>query len=134
MRLSQELECEPKGEPEGKSNLLIDLHPNPQTYHVLSQVDLQVFELVKKIPSLLIFSAGTIDNSDWSCWSSWTTCTVTCGGPGKRSRERTCVPGIANIGSQDVSCPGTGLELDNSCGYLPCPEPHCPDGYQYSNE
>ena len=49
-------------------------------------------------------------------------------------RERICTAGTANIGSQDVTCTGTGLELEETCGGLKCPEPHCPDGYQYSSK
>ena len=49
-------------------------------------------------------------------------------------RERICTPGTANVGSQDVTCAGTGLELEETCGSLKCPEPHCPDGYQYSSK
>ena len=82
----------------------------------------------------ICFVAGEVETPSWSCWSEWSTCTVTCGGPGKRSRERICRAGTADIGSQDVACTGTGIELDESCGSLDCPDPHCPDGYQYSSK
>ena len=60
---------------------------------------------------------------------------MTCGGSGHRHRKRSCIPGTANAGSQDVSCPGNSFESDETCGSgLPCPDPHCPDGYQYSKE
>ena len=81
------------------------------------------------------FSAGELENSEWSCWTEWSSCTSTCGGPGSRQRSRGCMPGNSNIGSQDVNCTGKNFELDETCGSsLLCPEPHCPYGYQYSKE
>ena len=60
---------------------------------------------------------------------------MTCGGSGHRQRKRSCIPGTANPGSQDVTCLGNSFERDETCGSdLPCPDPHCPDGYQYSKE
>ena len=60
---------------------------------------------------------------------------MTCGGSGHRHRKRSCIPGTANAGSQDVTCAGNSFERDETCGSdLPCPDPHCPDGYQYSKE
>ena len=60
---------------------------------------------------------------------------MTCGGSGLRQRKRSCIPGTANPGSQDVTCLGNSFERDETCGSdLPCPDPHCPDGYQYSKE
>ena len=84
---------------------------------------------------IILLLAGTVDNAEWSCWTEWSPCTLTCGGSGHRQRKRSCIPGTANAGSQDVTCLGNNFERDKTCGSsLPCPDAHCPDGYQYSKE
>ena len=69
----------------------------------------------------------------WSCWSEWSTCSVSCGGSGKRHRHRVCVPGTDNVGSQDVVCAGSDEEIDNACNSFDCHAKHCPPGYQFSS-
>ena len=72
-------------------------------------------------------------DAQWNEWSSWTDCSVTCGGPGFRTRERQCMPDSTIDGVQNVFCPGSGIETDNTCGSLPCPDKkHCPDGFQFT--
>ena len=71
--------------------------------------------------------------AEWNEWSAWTTCTVTCGGPGVRTRERQCVPDSTVEGTQSLFCPGVGHEIDSACGSTACPaKKHCPNEFQYS--
>ena len=71
--------------------------------------------------------------AQWNEWSSWTGCSVTCGGPGTRTRERQCLPDSSIDGAQSIFCPGEGIETDNTCGSFACPDKnHCPNGFQYS--
>lgn len=79
-------------------------------------------------------TAGTVADSEWSCWASWTSCSSTCGGLGTRSRRRSCTPGTDSIGSQSVTCAGDAFEQESCGSDLSCPDPHCPDGYQYSHQ
>ena len=74
-------------------------------------------------------------NAEWSCWSEWSLCTLTCGGQGQRSRQRACIPGTENVGSQNIICQGEGVEVDQSCAYssVSCPVHHCPYGYQFGS-
>ena len=70
--------------------------------------------------------------ASWSQWSSWSTCSVTCNGPGTRTRMRSCNPDITEGNSQSIICAGDNKESE-SCGDIECPAAkHCPVGFQYS--
>ena len=71
-------------------------------------------------------------SASWSEWTSWSTCTVTCGGPGQRSRSRNCIPEISLEHHDNIICNGDSKEV-LSCGDFTCPQAkHCPPGFQHS--
>ena len=77
----------------------------------------------------LIFFKDSL--SQWSSWNFWSPCSQTCGGAGARTRYRVCLPSNSTMGNQNIVCSGDDLESEN-CSGLPCPLPHCPDGFEYS--
>ena len=88
--------------------------------------------ILKFICSDQCLQASTSATPTWGCWSEWSSCSVSCNGPGKRYRQRVCVPGTDNIGSQDITCTGDDQE-DEDCNDFACHALHCPSGYQYSS-
>ena len=62
-----------------------------------------IFKIVPSGASTWAAQPQTTSSPEWSCWSEWSECSASCGGPGTRKRNRVCVPGTNNVGSQVCS-------------------------------
>ena len=62
-----------------------------------------IFKVVPSGASTWAAQPQTTSSPEWSCWSEWSDCSASCGGPGTRKRNRVCVPGTNNVGSQVCS-------------------------------
>ena len=67
----------------------------------------------------MILASDQVD-AQWGCWNDWSSCSVTCGGPGTRTRSGVCQPGKVIDSNQDVECEGDGNENED------CEEGACP--------
>jgi len=55
----------------------------------------------------------------WGSWNSWTSCSVTCGGGGQRTRQRACDNPSPSNGGAD--CSGSSSEQESCNSSTACP-------------
>ena len=72
--------------------------------------------------------ASNQTEAQWGCWSEWSSCSVSCGQPGTRSRNAECQPGVETNGTQNTECDGDGIESE-SCTEVVCPSDELSSAY-----
>lgn len=78
-----------------------------------------------------VITASEQVGAQWGCWSDWSSCSLTCGGPGTRTRSGVCQPGKVIDSNQDVDCEGDGNESE-TCEEGACPIPTEPTSASWS--
>ena len=64
----------------------------------------------------LTMSSSVVDG-EWSAWGCWSSCSVTCGLDGVRTRERRC---SNSVNGRRNDCAGSSLDVTGCAGMPPC--------------